>query len=241
MKRAWSLAVAMTALLANESRCDDEAVVWANLNDVRAQPRAYLKTTFEFEGRFSNHGEIFQPFFTMFDDYMHTNFAAWDVNNDLGEREQYLDKCSLLYVDRDSQYAIENLFSLNKYQRFRATAMVQSIFADRAFIEVFDVVPLDGDFEPGAHGGAALASAAANSTADTSIHSSEQLAAVPADEVQLIAETTVATEAVEAVKATGDAPCCSKDDADGEECHDEVMEVPAETSPADTSPADRPD
>ncbi|MFH0947016.1 MAG: hypothetical protein V2A76_17635 [Planctomycetota bacterium] len=134
----------------------DDAVVPANLNDVRAQPRTYLKSVFEFEGRFSNHGEIFQVFFTKFDDHLYTNFAAWDVRNNLADFDQYSDRCALLYLNRHSGEQMEILFNLAKYQRFRATARVESIFGNRAFIEVIDIVALDRRLTPCAHAKKAL-------------------------------------------------------------------------------------
>jgi len=134
----------------------DDAIVPARLNDVRNQPQTYLKTTFEFEGRFSNHGQIYQPFFTMFDDHLFTNFAAWDVDNDLAEYDEYRDSCALLYLNRHKGGQMEELFSLAKYQRFRATGIVQSIFSGRPFIEIIDIVPLDVEYTPEAHGRAAL-------------------------------------------------------------------------------------
>ena len=134
----------------------DDAVVPASLNDVRTQPRAYLKTTFEFEGRFSNHGEIFQVFFTKFDDHLYSNFAAWDVRNKLADYDQNADRSALLYLNRHSGEQMETLFKLAKYQRFRATAKVESIFGGRAFIEVIDLIALDEQLEPSAHAKKAL-------------------------------------------------------------------------------------
>ncbi len=129
----------------------DDAVVCANLNDVMAQPGAYLKTKFQFEARYVGLGEIYQPFFTVFDEFVHANFAAWDVRNDLRAPDQYAQKCSLLYIARRSGKQVESVFGLKKYQRFRATAVVQSIFAGHAFIEVIDVVPLDTHYSAEHH------------------------------------------------------------------------------------------
>ena len=146
----------LTLCAATPTFAADDAIVPATLNDVRAQPRTYLKSTFEFEGRFSNHSEIFQPFFTMFDDHLFTNFTVWDVNNNLANYDEYRNSFALLYLNRHKGEQMETLFKLGKYQRFRATGVVRSIFAGRPFIEVIDIVALDVQYTPQAHAHAAL-------------------------------------------------------------------------------------
>ncbi|MBI4878954.1 MAG: hypothetical protein HY812_04735 [Planctomycetes bacterium] len=151
MRRPCLFGLFLVAVLCAGASARDDAVVCAGLNDVMAQPRAYLKTTFQFEGRFAGLGEIYQPFFTVFDEFVHANFAAWDAQNDLRAADQYAQKCSLLYLARRSGKQIENMFGLKRYQRFRATAVVQSIFGGRPFIEVIDLVPLDTHYSAETH------------------------------------------------------------------------------------------
>lgn len=118
----------------------------ASLNAVRAQPSAYLNSEIEFEGRFARTSEVYQPFYTMFDSFSYENFTAWDAANDLGDKAQYLDSCPTLYVHRKMGEAVEEMNKLLPHQRFKAHAVVRSVFGGHAFIEVVRLERLDCDW-----------------------------------------------------------------------------------------------
>ncbi len=133
------------AFAGDVARADDDAVVsccCANLDEVIAQPQAYLWTKFCFEGSFARMSEIYQPFFTRFDNYDYANFTAWDGRRDPKTKADFMESFPLLYVNRRSGDQIETVFCLKQFQRFRATAVVQNIFDGKPFIEVIDVVPI---------------------------------------------------------------------------------------------------
>jgi len=159
---ALALVASLSSAWAQESTVTDtknlidDGILTASLNAVRAEPHAYLKSRVEFEARFDDVGAIYQTFFTIFDSQTHANFSAWDSGNELATREGYLDNCPLLYLDRRRGDAMESLFGLEKYQRFRAVGVVQSVFADKPFIEVLTVTPLDRTWANDMHKRAAL-------------------------------------------------------------------------------------
>lgn len=129
----------------------DNGVVSASLRDVAERPRAFLKSRFVFEGRFDKTGDVYQPFFTPFDEQSHVNFSAWPVEADLSNKEEYADVFPLLYLDRRRGQMMERLFSLARFQRFRAIGVVESVFSDRAFVEILHIEPLDTDWMPSRH------------------------------------------------------------------------------------------
>lgn len=139
----WLMGAAFAVSAAVPALAQDCALVHAHLDAVREQPQSYFGTKFQFEGRFQKLGEIYQPFFTRFDHSRYMNFSAWDVGQKLADREEFLDSWPLLYVDRIRGPAIESLGGLERFQRFKATGIVQSVFDGKAFIEVLDIVPLD--------------------------------------------------------------------------------------------------
>ncbi len=143
---AVALAGGLTFAAGGSARADDDAVVsccCANLDDVRAQPQAWLWTKFCFEGQFAHLSEIYQPFFTRFDNYDYANFAAWDSRREPSTAQSdFMESFPLLYVNRRAGNQIETLFCLKQFQRFRATAVVQNIFDGKPFIEVIDIVPI---------------------------------------------------------------------------------------------------
>lgn len=136
------VALGLGALFSVSAR-GEEAVVKTTLAAVQAQPHAFYKTSFEVEARFDKLAEIYQPFFTVFDDHRHVNFAAWDTGRNLALRSEFVGSCPLLYMQRQKADAIENLFALKRFQRFKAVGTVQSIFGGHAFIEFSDLIPLD--------------------------------------------------------------------------------------------------
>lgn len=136
-------AAALALLSYTVADAGDREGTWATLEEVQATPDAWLNTTFTFEGRYHRLGEIYQPFFTVFNTFRHVNFAAWDEGKDLRHRENFVSSFPLLYMDRTSQNSIENLHALHPYQRFQATAVVKSVFDHRPFVQVIDIVGLD--------------------------------------------------------------------------------------------------
>jgi hypothetical protein len=125
----------------------DRKAVRTDLDAVRAKPQAWLDTPIEFEARYHALGEIYQPFYTQFDAFSFANFSAWDVTKDLSTKDGFTDHCQTLYISRQmNSDALEKLGELAPYQRFRARAIVRSVFSGRAFVEVTDVKPLDAWF-----------------------------------------------------------------------------------------------
>lgn len=134
----------------------DDGIVDGSLTAIADKPHAYYKSRVKFVARFDKHGEIHQPFFTIFDSQTHVNFAAWDESTDLRTADGYGDVCRLLYLDRRRGDEMEALFALHKYQRFECVGVVQSVFNDQAFIEVLTLKPLDRTFAPDMHKRSAL-------------------------------------------------------------------------------------
>ncbi len=153
-KWTWTLAALLLAppmdAVAHQAICE------TTLNAVRENPKAFLKTRFEFEGRFDKLGSIYQPFFTMFDDHSFINFSAWDVRNSLSTHDGFMDNWPLLYMGRRHGAQIENLVHLTKFQRFRAIGTVQSIFGGHPFIEITKITRLDLEYPRSAHRSAAM-------------------------------------------------------------------------------------
>jgi len=74
----------------------DDGIVDGSLTAIADKPHAYYKSRVKFVARFDKHGEIHQPFFTIFDSQTHVNFAAWDESTDLRTADGYGDVCRLL-------------------------------------------------------------------------------------------------------------------------------------------------
>lgn len=129
----------------------DDGIVSGALDRVSAQPHAFLKSRVKFEARFDKLGEIHQPFFTIFDSQTHVNFSAWDSSTDLRTADGYANTFALLYLDRRRGDQMESLFDLHKFQRFECVGVVQSVFGDKAFIEILTLKPLDRTWAPDMH------------------------------------------------------------------------------------------
>lgn len=122
----------------------DRAVAKASIMQVVAQPESWLNTPFSFEGRFQRLNDVYQSFYTPFDSFSYANFAAWDINFDLSQREAFLNHCPTLYVNRQMHAkALKNLCELRPFERFRAQGIVRTSFAGRPFVEITKIESLD--------------------------------------------------------------------------------------------------
>ncbi len=117
----------------------EDHIINGTLDAMRAQPETYLGQKVRFEARFHRTGDVYQPFYTVFDAFQHMNFSAWDAATDIHTKAGFMKHHALLYVAKTNIDAIENLSRLGKYEAFLCVGVVRSVFDGQAFIEIIDI------------------------------------------------------------------------------------------------------
>ncbi|MBK6939811.1 MAG: hypothetical protein IPH13_06320 [Planctomycetes bacterium] len=117
----------------------EDHIINGTLDAMRAQPETYLSQKVRFEARFHRTGDVYQPFYTVFDAFQHMNFSAWDAATDIHTKAGFMKHHALLYVAKTNIDAIENLSRLGKYEAFLCVGVVRSVFDGQAFIEIVDI------------------------------------------------------------------------------------------------------
>ncbi|MBL8766613.1 MAG: hypothetical protein JNL94_04555 [Planctomycetes bacterium] len=117
----------------------EDHIINGSLEAMRAQPETYLNQKVRFEARFHRTGDVYQPFYTVFDAFQHMNFSAWDGATDIHTKAGFMNHHALMYVAKTNIDAVENLGRLGKYEAFLCVGVVRSVFDGQAFIEIVDI------------------------------------------------------------------------------------------------------
>ena len=87
-------------------------------------------------------GRIANPFFTEFVPNDFANFYAWGVDQEIWKKAEYDDVFGMLFLSKENEQ-IDELYSLELYDRITVTGIVKNVFQGKPWIEVksFDSMP----------------------------------------------------------------------------------------------------
>ncbi len=107
------------------------------LTQIRAESEAYRGVKVEFTVQFASLGRISNPFFTKFTPSDYANFYAWADEQPIWQETSYNEVFGMLFLSK-SHPKLEQLYSMQLYQRMRVTGVIRNTFQDTPWIEVSD-------------------------------------------------------------------------------------------------------
>ncbi|MFO0982273.1 MAG: hypothetical protein U1E76_11145 [Planctomycetota bacterium] len=145
---AVSLAVTFAARAGENSVAGADNAPFIDLKTVRERPAAYQATPFKFDGQFYSVGTLYSPFYTVFEPARYINFSAWDDAEPVWNSRGYANSYPMLYLSRGRTKDATSLTRFQRFDRFRATAIVRATIGQYAFVEVLAIEPLDKKLSP---------------------------------------------------------------------------------------------
>lgn len=118
---------------------DGTKVGLASLDEIRSFPSAYLQVAFQLDVLYNGTGEVYNPFYTVFEPSGWYNFSAWGADTPVWEKEQYKHPHRYFYVDRSNHAAFQAISTVSQRSWLRVTCRVRSTFHDQPWIEVLSV------------------------------------------------------------------------------------------------------
>ena len=112
-----------------------EALSYASLASIAAEPLFYLGTRFETVIQVHSRPDTWNPLLTRFGAGDYLGLRSWADEQMLWDQEQYDDPAGLVFVRRGTP-AAESLAGAERYTRYRVEARVAQVFAGRAWIEI---------------------------------------------------------------------------------------------------------
>lgn len=109
------------------------------LNKIVATPNAYIGRVVTFTCRFGFQANFFKAFNTKFNRREHTNFAVWDDDVKLWDKDERRTVLPSLYVDVSNKKLIEKLLKLKKYELVVLTAEITSSYGSLPWFEVTEI------------------------------------------------------------------------------------------------------
>lgn len=107
----------------------------ASLPEVLKSPEAYRGMSVRLVVAFSDHGKLENPFFTRFTTNNYMNFGAWDDNQAIWRKQEYLNSYPLFFVRRGAPVA-KQFVEAKRFDRFLVEAIVQDTFRGKPWIEI---------------------------------------------------------------------------------------------------------
>ena len=143
-----ALAWVSTAPLFATEDSHEFTVTETTLEKVNGCPEAFTKMPFEVELLFRDLGDIYNPFYTLFEPSTHLNFSAWSVGTPVWSRDGYMSHHPLFYVSRKNKQLEHHMLQMEAFTWFRARCVVRSTMTGRSWIEVLEILQEDGQFHP---------------------------------------------------------------------------------------------
>jgi hypothetical protein len=112
------------------------------VEDLLKDPESYRGIPVRLELAFCGLGKLENPFFTRFTMANYINFACWNGQAMLWEREQYIDSFPLFFADRRLKVS-EVFATAMPFERFEVHAIIRDTFRGLPWVEILSAKPLE--------------------------------------------------------------------------------------------------
>ena len=126
----WTVVIAgLLCLLSHSVSAKEEpSVPQTTLEKVYGCPEAFTRTPFEIELLFGGPGDVYNPFYSVFEPSRYINFRAWSSSAKIWEKDQYKAPHYMFYLPRQREDAAKALLTLDEFSWFKVTGIVLCLF-----------------------------------------------------------------------------------------------------------------